>query len=81
MLACGSAKWSGVICALITSSLEITFGATMTYDGRRTKKSNLRNLRNLRENSRHESSLPNEFVYSLKVIAAVTTPDLHSDDS
>ncbi|HPX09681.1 MAG TPA: hypothetical protein PLK65_00690 [Candidatus Cloacimonas sp.] len=28
-------------------------------------------------NSRHESSLPNELVHSVKVISAVTTPDLH----
>jgi len=35
-------------------------------------------MRKLSEISRHESSLPNKFVGGIKVISAVTTPDLHS---
>ena len=54
-----------------TLTWEITFVAHMTHDG---------TLESVRD-SRHESSLPNELVHSVKVISAVTTPDLHSDDS
>jgi len=56
---------------LRTFTWEITFVAHMTHDG---------TLGSVRD-SRHESSLPNELVHSVKVISAVTTPDLHSDDS
>ena len=60
---------------------EITFIAYISYDGSGNHKYNLRTLRNLRKISRHESSLPNALVHSVKIIAAVTTPDLLSDDS